>query len=594
VRIHCHIDFIKSGTLYLFFFLVSFNGLSQTGTNSWLQELKRTIAQSASFDAAKGERINKLKLQSVNIVDAQSYYEHYLRLYTEYSVFNFDSAYHYAKRLREIAYQLNDPRKIAYAGIKLNYVLLSAGMFKEVFDSLYYINPVGLDSSKTAEYYILRSRAYFDLADYNKGNIFSRSYNELGEIYLDSSLLFFPSDSFEYNYYSGLKSIRSDKVLEASRFFRRLMADSSLSLRSQAIVYSTMSDVYLRRGMTDSVIISLVKASIADIKSSTKETTAILHLANFLSNLGDLDNAALFIQKTSSDASTYGARQRMLQLSTILPVIEAKRLAAMRQEKIGVTRYAAIISILLLFLLILGIVVMRQIRRLKEQQKAINDKNLSLHHLLEEKEWLIKEIHHRVKNNLHTITSLLESQSLYLKDEAFDAIRDTQHRVFAMSLIHQKLYQPEKNVMKIDMIVYIHELVNYLSDSFETDKRIRFNMELEPVELDISLAVPLGMILNEAITNSVKYAFPGGVEGLITVAIRRKENNKFLFFVADNGKGLPHEFDLSRTKTLGMKLMKGLSDDIAARFGIDNKQGTRISIEFAVDKSLDYLQKFNQ
>ena len=562
----------------------------QVNTNSWLQELKTVIGQTGQFDKEKIERINALRKKSKSLFEPMQAFKYNLELYNEYAVFNFDSAYYYANELKRSAYQLNDRRLIAYAAIKINYVLLSAGMFKEVFDSLNYINPAGLDSAELAEYYILRSRSYFDLADYDRDNIFSATYNQLGENYLDTSLSYFPTNTFEYNYYRGLSELRRDNVFKAASYFNGLVNDTSLSLREQAIVYSTMSDVYVRRGMKDSIIVLLVKAAIADIKSSTKETTAILHLANLLSNVGDLDNAALFIQKASNDANIYGARQRRLQLSSILPIIEAKRLAALQKEKVGVIRYAVIISVLLLLLLILGLIVLRQIRTLKQQQRSINDQNLSLHRLLEEKEWLIKEIHHRVKNNLHTINSLLESQSIYLKDEAFNAIRDTQHRVFAMSLIHQKLYQPEKNVTRISMPVYIHELVNYLCESFETNHRISFKMELEPVELDISLAVPLGMILNEAITNSVKYAFPDDRRGIITVVIKNTGESSYLFYVSDNGVGLPSEFVPDSTKTLGMKLMKGLSDDIAARFAVENHHGTRISIEFTVDKSLPYVQ----
>lgn len=585
---------IETGSVGLLLIVLPCFAMGQVSTNTWLQELKETISMASKFDGKKIDRINELKQKQVTYEDAKSVFDHYLAIYNEYSVFNFDSAYHYAKELQQTAYRLNNRPLIAYAGMKINYVLLSVGMFKEVFESLADIDPAGLDNEKLAEYYILKSRAYFDLADYNKDNFFSESYNKLGAKFLDSSLLFFSPNSFEYNYYSGLKNIRSDSVFKAGLYFQRLLSDSSLSLRYQAIVYSTMSDIYVRRSMSDSVIILLVRAAIADIKSSTKETTAIFHLSNILSNKGDLENAALFIQKASEDARTYGARQRMLQLGSVLPIIEGKRLSALRQQKTSVIRYAIIITILLIFLVVMSTIIMRQVRRLKAQQKAISEQNLALHHLLEEKEWLIKEIHHRVKNNLHTITSLLESQSAYLRDDAFKALRDTQHRIFAMSLIHQKLYQPEKNVTKINMAVYIHELVNYLCESFQIDKRIRIEMELEPVHLDISLAVPLGMVLNEAITNSIKYAFPGSEKGVITVAIKKASDTTFIFSVTDNGIGLPHDYDPVRSKTLGMKLMKGLSDDIAANFGIDNKQGTRISIEFAVDKSMRYVKSFNQ
>lgn len=127
---------------------------------------------------------------------------------------------------------------------------------------------------------------------------------------------------------------------------------------------------------------------------------------------------------------------------------------------------------------------------LKAKQEEITQKNSRLQHLLEEKEWLLKEIHHRVKNNLQTVMSLLESQSAYLKNDALAAIRESQHRVQAMALIHQKLYLSE-NVTSINMQAYIKELVNYLKESFDIRQQIRFDLDLEPVNLDgASAAAP--------------------------------------------------------------------------------------------------------
>jgi len=227
--------------------------------------------------------------------------------------------------------------------------------------------------------------------------------------------------------------------------------------------------------------------------------------------------------------------------------------------------------------------------QLQNQQLEISHKNLTLQHLLNEKEWLMKEIHHRVKNNLHTIVSLLESQSAYLGKDALVAVRDSQHRVYAMSLIHQKLYLSD-NVTTIDMSVYVKELVSYLSDSFDTGQRIRFQVEIESFELDVAQAIPLGLILNEAITNSIKYAFPDR-EGLIHISII-EEDDYLLLTIADNGIGLPNDFDKVKTNSLGMKLMKGLSKEIDARFMIESKDGTSITIAFNGDTTAQQKLSF--
>jgi two-component sensor histidine kinase len=223
-------------------------------------------------------------------------------------------------------------------------------------------------------------------------------------------------------------------------------------------------------------------------------------------------------------------------------------------------------------------------KKLELQQEEIAKKNHSLQHLLNDKEWLLKEIHHRVKNNLQIVMSLLNSQSAYINnDAALTAIHDSQHRVHAMSLIHQKLYSSE-NVSSINMSVYIRELVSYLSESFDAGKRIRFEQNIEALEMDVSQAVPLGLILNEAITNSIKYAFRGDRSGVISISLVATGADHYLLTISDNGIGI--HTDLKKAGSLGMSLMKGLSEDLDGNFSIENNNGTIIKITFVHDSAV--------
>jgi two-component sensor histidine kinase len=229
-------------------------------------------------------------------------------------------------------------------------------------------------------------------------------------------------------------------------------------------------------------------------------------------------------------------------------------------------------------------------RKLESQQQEIAQQNTSLLRLVNEKEWLLREIHHRVKNNLQTVMSLLNSQSVYINnDAALSAIHDSQHRVHAMSLIHQKLYNSE-NVSSIDMSVYIRELVSYLSDSFNTGQRIIFEVNIEPLQMDVSQAVPLGLILNEAITNSIKYAFPGNRKGLIFISLSNTSPDHYLLTISDNGIGMPA--DARKTGSLGMSLMKGLSEDLDGEFSIENNNGTTIKVSFVNDAGIKNRNPF--
>ena len=234
-------------------------------------------------------------------------------------------------------------------------------------------------------------------------------------------------------------------------------------------------------------------------------------------------------------------------------------------------------GILLLFI-ILGLLY-NQYRIKQKNNKEISSKNLTLEHLLEEKEWLLKEVHHRVKNNLHTIMSLLQSQSAYLKDDALKAVQNSQHRVYAMSLIHQKLYQNEEST-NINMMLYLPELIDYLRDSFDIKQQIKITTEIRDIYLDISKAIPVGLILNEAVTNAIKYAFPGDRRGEITIGMERIADKRIRLSIADNGIGIPDNWNKMQRDSLGLRLMKGLSDDVRGDFNIENTGGTKITLEF--------------
>ena len=243
-----------------------------------------------------------------------------------------------------------------------------------------------------------------------------------------------------------------------------------------------------------------------------------------------------------------------------------------------------IAGIILAFVII--VLLYRQYRLKQRSNNAITHKNEQLQHLLTEKEWLLKEIHHRVKNNLQIVMSLLNSQSAYINnDAALTAIHDSQHRVHAMSLIHQKLYSSE-NVSSINMSVYIRELVSYLSESFDAGKRIRFELNIDPLKMDVSQAVPLGLILNEAITNSIKYAFPDNRNGTISISLIAAGSDHYLLTISDNGIGISIHVKDKKTGSLGMSLMAGLSEDLDGNFSIENNNGTVIKISFLHDMSI--------
>lgn len=236
-----------------------------------------------------------------------------------------------------------------------------------------------------------------------------------------------------------------------------------------------------------------------------------------------------------------------------------------------------------------------QQQELQEQQQQIHQKNQDLEQLLVEKERLLKEIHHRVKNNLQIVMSLLNSQAASLQDKAaLSAIQESQNRVQAMALIHQKLYQAE-GVARIPMNSYIEEVMAYLRDSYALSQQLSFKLDIERLELDVTLAVPLGLIINEAITNAFKYAFPGNRSGTVNVSLHQKSDTTYELTIVDNGVGLPAGYNPSHSRSLGMTLMHGFSAQLGGELCIDSREGVKLTLEFkdeqlnAIHSKADYV-----
>jgi len=232
----------------------------------------------------------------------------------------------------------------------------------------------------------------------------------------------------------------------------------------------------------------------------------------------------------------------------------------------------------------------RSYRSKQAANKRIREQNKELSQLLGEKEWLLKEVHHRVKNNLHTVLSLLESQSRHLKNDALAAIRESRNRVYTMSLIHKKLYQGD-DVAAINMKDYLEELQIYLSESISRERPVRFTLDVASFDLDVSQAVPVGLIVNEAVTNALKYAFPPSHPNpVIHIQFDMNKQQQAMLTIADNGIGLPNNRKQTPPDGLGLKLIRGLADDLEGSLLMETNQGTRLTLAFVANTPLHKSQ----
>ncbi|MCF6405207.1 sensor histidine kinase [Chitinophaga filiformis] len=264
----------------------------------------------------------------------------------------------------------------------------------------------------------------------------------------------------------------------------------------------------------------------------------------------------------------------------ITSLIQQAKLEKTNSEKAALVRNLMALGVMAV--IIIAGLLFRQNRLKQRNSRLITEKNRQLQQLLTDKEWLLREVHHRVKNNLQIVISLLDSQSEYINnDAALAAIEDNMRRVHAMALIHQKLYQSE-DITTIAMPEYIRELVDYARDSFDTGTRIRFEQNIASLELDISQAIPLGLIINEAIVNAIKYAFPGRQYGTVNIHLYQDGPDQLILKISDNGIGLPAGTDTKAHASLGFDLMQGLATQLNGRFSFANDNGLHITIRFVV------------
>ena len=256
----------------------------------------------------------------------------------------------------------------------------------------------------------------------------------------------------------------------------------------------------------------------------------------------------------------------------------------LQQNKAKQADYVRNLTLTGIFVLLVFIALLYYSFRINQKNsKKISEKNISLNKLVTEKEWLLKEIHHRVKNNLQIVMGLLQRQSAYIdNDHALAAIQNSENRMHSIALIHQKLYQAD-NLDLIFMPEYIGEMIGYLKDSCGLENRIFFEKQVDNIYLDVAQAVPLGLILNEAITNSIKYAYPDHASGIVYISMIEAEDRQIELTIADNGPGLPSAFNLDEVDSLGINLMKGLSKQMGAICEIANEEGCVIQIRFKTE-----------
>lgn len=215
-------------------------------------------------------------------------------------------------------------------------------------------------------------------------------------------------------------------------------------------------------------------------------------------------------------------------------------------------------------------------------EEMVEVRTLQLNKSLQEKEVLLREIHHRVNNNMQIITSLLNLQSKNIEDIKYkDIFIENQNRIYTMALIHEKLYQ-SRSLAEINIKEYINGIVINIFQSYEQKSNIKLDINLENILINIDYAVPCGLIINELLTNSFKYAFPDGRPGIIKISAKSIDNNMIQISISDNGIGIPKDLDIRNTKSLGLKLITSLAESqLRGKITLNRENGTEFQIDFS-------------
>lgn len=223
---------------------------------------------------------------------------------------------------------------------------------------------------------------------------------------------------------------------------------------------------------------------------------------------------------------------------------------------------------------------------LQKRTDKLQEANERIQASLREKEVLLKEVHHRVKNNLQIVSSLLSLQSRFIEDEQMlEVFNESQNRLRSMVLIHERLYQSE-DLARVDFAEYVAQLATDLFRSYQVDPgNIRLEVDIDSILLEIDIAVPCGLIVNELVNNALKYAFPSQQEGRICIRFQRSAGGEFTMTVQDDGVGLAAEIDFFHTETLGLQLVNTLVKQLNGRLEVDCSGGTGIEITFPQSRS---------
>lgn len=391
-------------------------------------------------------------------------------------------------------------------------------------------------------------------------------YNNLSDVYISLAELYMKTANLDDAYEASEKAIHFAGLLDNNGF---------MEMRS----WLAKGQVEYLEGKYEEAINSIttsIKIATQDFGDAYFLSLTYKMLAESYAGAGRFSEAYRALEKYDSlNAIVFNAEadERISLLQTEYEVSQKESTIALQEAQLNQQKkIQALFFIIALLAILISAILFRSHKINQQKNKLLTRQN-------EEKAFLLKEIHHRVKNNLETVSSLLALQSAHYNDpKMMDAMVESQNRVHSMSIIHQRLYQGQ-HLASIEMRDYFKNLSSHILDSFGAEDRINLDCEMDELELDVDIAIPLGLIVNELVTNALKYAFPDANTGTIKVALQKKDKKYLTLSVEDNGIGSAGDNAIHGTG-FGSQLIELLTVQLNGTVQRINKPGTAFLFKF--------------
>lgn len=510
---------------------------------------------------------------------------------------NFPEAYQFFTNALQIAERLNDPSKEARVYNNIAIIYNKQGRIEEEFQNYKKaLSRIKNTHNQTAEglrsiinsnvglIYLERKQLDKALAIFEEGIAFEKkrgNKNSLGMSFRSLSKVYFEKKEYTQSLAYAQKALASFKELKnksgeadmyreiGAIFLQTNQLNDALSYTQKGLQISTQIGELesIKFGYQN---LSLIYAKLHNYEEAYRHQILFKKMSDSIFN-SEVNNKVTQIQMTYE----FEKKQKLLQLEQQ----EKNKKLQLKTKK--QQNFLVAIVLTLLFLSVITIGIYSNLKAYKKQKQIVELQKEQIQHSLTEKETLLREIHHRVKNNLQIISSLLNMQSEDIEDpKVLLSIQEGQSRVQAMSLIHQNLYQSE-TIDKVNIENYFKELTQHLSTMYlGNSDAVKVVIQAAGIQFDFDTAIPLGLIVNELVSNAYKHVFANQKEGQISIVLQTINQLDYQLLVRNNGVPLPTDFDIKKLKSLGIKLITILSKQLRGSFSQIESDQTTFQVVF--------------